>query len=131
MSNDIKKITLAVPHGWLNTLRKQAFRFQMKFDDFLSMGLVEFVRNLPDAYLDHMEAVLPDPIEKSDELFESITWAIHPEWAVMLESDARALEVTPLTLLYVSLLWLANLPEDDEHLRRAKDSSAWLTAIQG
>lgn len=104
MNNELKKITLAVPHQWLNPLRKQAFRFKMNIDDFLSMGLVEFIRNLPDAYLNHLEAKLPNPLEKNDSVFESVNWAIHNDWADVLEMEARALEVTALTLLYVFIV---------------------------
>lgn len=129
MNNELKKITLAVPHLWLNPLRKQSFRLQMKIDDYLSMGLVEFIRNLPDAYMDYMETALPDPLDKSNDVFESVNWSIHGDWADVLEIEARALEVTPLALLYVSLLWLADLPEDDEHLIQAKDATAWLNVI--
>ncbi len=129
MNNKLKKITLAVPHLWLNPLRKQSFRLQMKIDDYLSMGLVEFIRNLPDAYLNHLEAKLPNPLEKNDDVFETISWTIHVDWASILDMEARALEVTPLTLLYVSLLWLADLPEDDEHLIQAKASQSWLKAL--
>lgn len=129
MNNELKKITLAVPHVWLNPLRKQAFRSKLSIEDFLSMGLVEFIRNLPDAYMNYMETRLPDPLEKNDDVFESIEWTIHSDWADVLEIEARALEVTPLTLLYVSLLWLADLPEDDEHLIQAKASQSWLKAL--
>lgn len=129
MNTELKKITLAVPHRWLNPLRKQAFRFKMNIDDFLSMGLVEFIRNLPDAYLDHMDAQLPDPLEKTDDIFDTVNWAIHNDWANMLEIEAKALQITPLNLLYVSLLWLTALPEDDEHLIQAKASQSWLKAL--
>lgn len=47
----------------------------------------------------------------------------------MLEIEAKALQVTPLNLLYVSLLWLTALPEDDEHLIQAKASQSWLKAL--
>lgn len=131
MNAEIKKITLAVPHVWLNPLRKQAFRLKLSIEDFLSMGLVEFIRNLPDAYLNHLEEKLPNPLEKNDDVFETISWTIHVDWANVLEIEAKALEVTPLTLLYVSLLWLADLPEDDAHLVNAKQANAWLSSVGG
>jgi hypothetical protein len=51
---------------------------------------------------------------------------IHQQWSTLLEIEAKTLEVTPLALLYISLLWLADQPEDDEHLLKAKNSQSWL-----
>jgi hypothetical protein len=130
MTTELKKINLAVPHDWLTPLRKQAFRLQLKIDDFVSLGVVEFIRCLPDAYFDYMDADLPDPLDNEDQTFEVLALMIHQQWSTLLEIEAKTLEVTPLALLYISLLWLADQPEDDEHLLKAKISQSWLAPIQ-
>jgi hypothetical protein len=128
MTTELKNLMVNIPHSWLNPLRKQSFRLKLSIEDFLSLGLVEFVRNLPDAYMQYMDAKLPDPILKADkEHYEVLTLTINLHWSKMLEQDAKALQVTPLTLIYVSLLWLADLPEDDHHLITARDQKSWLS----
>lgn len=126
MSTELKKINLSVPHDWLTPLRKQAFRLKLKIDDFVSLGVVEFIRCLPDAYFNYMDAELPDPLDNEDQTFEVLALIIHQQWSTLLEIEAKTLEVTPLALLYISLLWLADQPEDDEHLLKAKNSQSWL-----
>lgn len=131
-TNTLKTLPLNVPHAWLNPLLKQAFRFQLKIDDFVALGLVEFLHCLPGSFLDYMDTEIPDPLNKADhEVFEVLMLTLHKDWTEELEKEAKRLGFTPLTLLYVSLRWLADQPEDDEHLLKAKNSQSWLAPIQG
>lgn len=81
--------------------RKQAFRLQLKIDDFVSLGVVEFIRCLPDAYFDYMDTELPDLLDNEDQTFEVLALIIHQQWSTLLEIEAKTLDVTPLALLYI------------------------------